>query len=130
MRDLNRWLLAAGLLSLGTSAIHVFSGGPAIMDPVRMAPLSEDVQATLLVVWHAVTVVLVANGVAGVAAAFDRRLRPIVVLGTLQYVGFILLFVAVGLIQFQSVMVMPQWFIFSALAALAVLGLRKPRAAV
>ncbi|KZL25384.1 hypothetical protein [Pseudovibrio sp. WM33] len=71
---MNKWLLASGILSLLLMLVHVFLGGPEILDPVLGSDLHSVVIAVLSVVWHGITVVMLVNGVLLLAAAFREEL--------------------------------------------------------
>lgn len=123
---MNKWLLASGILSLLLMLVHVFLGGPEILDPVLGSDLHPVVIAVLSVVWHGITVVMLVNGVLLLAAAFREELAAgvaWVVIG--QYGGFTLLFIYYGLTQLGNLMDMPQWISFVIIAGCVVMGLRK-----
>ncbi|KZK89667.1 hypothetical protein PsAD5_04953 [Pseudovibrio sp. Ad5] len=123
---MNKWLLASGILSLLLMLVHVFLGGPEILDPVLGSDLHPVVIAVLSVVWHGITVVMLVNGVLLLAAAFREELAAgvaWVVIG--QYSGFTLLFIYYGITQLGNLMDMPQWISFAIIAGCVAMGLRK-----
>ncbi|MDH5377604.1 MAG: hypothetical protein OEX00_04715 [Gammaproteobacteria bacterium] len=120
---INKTVLAAAVLSGFTLLIHVFGGGPEVHDPVLASTLSVELKAILSVIWHAITFVLLINSVALVVAAKSPALtKPIVIMVSSQYLAFAALFVFYGITHLGSVAPMPQWIIFSVLAAVGLTG--------
>ena len=122
---MNGWLGAAGAISLATAGLHVFGGGPAINDPVQASTLPLLVRSVSEVVWHAITAILVINGLALLWGALDGRMVRLAWLVAVQYLAFAGLFVAYDISRFGSLMAMPQWILFLAMAFLAMLGLTR-----
>lgn len=122
---MNRWVLAAAVLSCLTLAVHVFGGGRDVHDPLLAAGLPADLRLYVSVTWHAVTAVLLADTIALVAAAFVptiRRTLIAVVVG--QYLAYAALFVVYGIGYLGTLFTAPQWIVFLAIVALGAPGLR------
>jgi len=74
---MNPWFVLSGLFSLITAVIHVFLGGPEIHDVVQAASeLPSLIRSVCAVIWHAVTAILIINGVLMILAAFIDKLIP------------------------------------------------------
>lgn len=120
----NPFMLAAALLMAMTASVHVFVGGPEVMAPLRQTGIDPVAAAVLQVVWHMVTLMLVAA--AGALAYLVRRRNPALsVLLIVINLGTALLFLAYGAALLGTVWPMPQWVIFLALAGLTAIGLRR-----
>jgi hypothetical protein len=118
---MSKTLFAAGCLSLFTTAVHVFLGGPEIHEPLLASDASELVRAVGSVVWHAITAILFLNSLALFHAARNPIVaRPLAALICVQYVAFTVLFIGYGLARFGSVFVMPQWTGFLVMSLLAL----------
>ncbi len=125
---MNRWLLAAGLLSVLTFFIHVLAGEAGFHTPALQSPLSHELKAVLSVVWHGVSVVLALNSVLLLWLARTGqggKAALLLVLG--QYGGFVALFVIYGLARHGSLLPMPQWLVFLVMTILIAMGYRSLR---
>ena len=121
--------MIGGILSLATAAIHLFLGGPEVHAPIQSNDgLSPEVRATMAVVWHGVTAVLLLSGAVNIYAAYSGRMRSAVALIAAQYLALAALFVGYGFVRFGSLWVMPQWTLFIVLVGLVGMGLRHPTA--
>jgi len=123
-RNLNLWLVAAGLLMAFTAALHGIAGSAQINRPVQLSELDPIVRAVMAVVWHAATGIFAvfALGLFRIA----RRRQP-ALFWTIFAVNllFIALFLAIGIAALGSFTVMPQWTLFAVMAALMLLSLRQ-----
>ncbi|MCU0827333.1 MAG: hypothetical protein MUE52_07980 [Tabrizicola sp.] len=121
---MNPWLLAAGVAALLLNLIHIFLGGREIHRPMVAAHWPEPAKAVWSVVWHATTAVMAFGGLALIAAAYrpDQALALSALPITL-FVSAAVLFVFYGLKRLGSLWILPQWIAFSAISALAVVGL-------
>ncbi len=122
---MNRPIFAAAVVSLLTFFIHVVGGGADVHAPIQVSSLAPQLRAISAVLWHEVSALLL---VQSVALAWDARhtRRNQALLGVLLalQVSFAALFVFCGWSVLGTVWVMPQWIIFTALAALMAWGLR------
>jgi len=95
----NRWLLGAGVLAILTDVVHLFGGGPAIVDPLMASALGDEPRLVLLSVWHMATVAMGLSGLAFILAAKSRNsdaMRPLVIFISVMWIGFGLSFVWVA----------------------------------
>ncbi len=122
---MNKLILCAGILSVLTLCAHVFGGGPEIHIPVLESDFSLELKASLSVVWHAVTAVLIINSVALFLAAKSKGAeKMLVVFVSSQYLAFAALFIFYGITHLGTLLLMPQWSVFLLMPALALAGLR------
>jgi len=127
---MNIAIAAAAALSLLTLIAHVFGGGPEIMTPVLASELTLYLKAIMLVIWHAITIILIVNSLALAYAAIkpDQR-QALVTIISAQYVLWGALFVYYGLSMLGSLWPMPQWIAFFLIPALAIFGLMRDKKA-
>jgi hypothetical protein len=124
---MNKWILAAGLLSFLTLGVHIFAGGPEVHDTMLelAGAFPPMLQTFISVMWHAITVTLALNSATLLIAARYYPLRKALVLFVCsQYMGFAALFVFYDLYQLGSLLLLPQWIIFVLISGLAAAGLR------
>jgi hypothetical protein len=124
---MNKWILAAGLLSFITLGVHVFAGGPEVHDTMLgLAGAFPPMLRTFIsVMWHAITVTLAINSAALLLAARYFPLRKALVwFVCCQYMAFAALFVFYDLYQLDSLLLLPQWIVFILISGLAAAGLR------
>lgn len=112
--------IAAALMA-ATVAIHVFLGGPEVHDPMLAVVADAKLNAFVSVLWHAVTVVLIALTGGLAVLSFRRDLAMEAILSGLQ-IGFAALFVAYGLIRLGNLTDMPQWIIFLSIPLVTRIG--------
>jgi hypothetical protein len=127
---MNKWITAAGLLSLLTVGIHVFAGGPEVHDTMLAlaGTFPPMLRAFVSVMWHAITLTLAINSAALLVAARYCSLRKALVWFVCgQYAAFAALFVFYDLQQLGSLLALPQWIVFVLISGLAAAGLRAPR---
>ena len=124
---MNKWVLAAGALSLITLGVHIFAGGPEVHD--AMLALSTAfpsvLQAFISVMWHAITVIVAINSIALLLAArYSPSQKTLVWFVVSQYMAFAALIVFYGALRLGSILTMPQWIAFVLISGLATAGLR------
>ncbi len=123
---MNKWFAAAALLSVLTTVIHIFGGGPAIHLPMLQTGMADDVRATWSVVWHGVSALLGIGSVVLIGAAlakpWGRAGAPAI---GFIYFSFAGLFVFYGLMRLGNLTTMPQWTIFVLMSLLIALALRR-----
>ncbi len=120
----NRFLIVAGVLSLGLTGIHVIGGGQDVHVPLLQSNADDVVKGFASVVWHGVTAALLICSVMLLVAATNDRLRvgyTAVVLAF--YLAFAGLFLGYGMLRFGSVLLMPPWIGFLIISAVAAMGL-------
>ena len=121
---INKPYLAAALLMALTTLVHIFAGGPENYAPLRASDLAAIPRATLSVVWHMVTLVLAVTA-GGLFFLIKNRSIPLAILLLILQIGFALLLVFYGLLDFQSLLELPQWIAFGLASLLMFLGLRQ-----
>lgn len=119
------WFIAAAALGLASTAIHIWAGGPEIMDPLYASSLPLASVAVLDVVWQQVTALLLGGGLAAALAAFRPGWRrPVAWLLGGHYLVVSAIFLVWGALWFSSPCPMPQWILFATMAGLMFVGLR------
>ncbi len=121
MTQTNRWHLVAAALMTLTVLIHVFLGGPEVMDPIRASTLDPLVIAVTNVVWHAITLLLAIFAVALFWLSRHAN-RPLWALVLAMQVGFALIFLGYGIADLGTIWPMSQWVIFLGIPALMLMG--------
>jgi hypothetical protein len=117
------WFLAAGVVGLAGTAVHVLAGGPEVMGPLYASELPLASVAVLDVVWQQVTALLLGGAlVAGLAAFRPQWRRPVAWLLGGHYLVIAAIFLVWGGIWFASPWPMPQWVLFLAMAGLMFAG--------
>lgn len=113
-------ILAALLMAL-TLFVHVFAGGPEIMDPVHASALPALLIDTLWVVWHGISLCL---GLLAVALAYlcVQRSPALLVMCCALMLGFSALFIVAAVGIPGGFVALPQWGIFLVIPALAWAG--------
>ena len=120
----NKSLLAAGILTVLYSGLHVFGGGPEVHVPILESSISPFLKGISSVIWHAITAIMLFNGLALIWLAGQTEQRAMGWLVVAQFTAFAGIFVAYGLIRFGDLFVMPQWIGFLTISAIAAWGLR------
>lgn len=117
--------LGAGVMSGLLFLAHVFGGAPDILEPILGTDLPPEIRAVAVVVWHGISAVLIINAALLIGAGFGAEwVRHVVWVVGLQYAGFTLLFLVVGISRLGNLFDMPQWIGFLAVLALMGLGHR------
>jgi len=109
------FLVVVAVWALYAAGVHVFAGTPRVVGPLVRADLPVFPRATLLVVWHVTTVVLLVLAGTILAAAFSPWREPLLGVALLHSVGFLGLFLWVGTKEFGEPIRLPQWFLFGPL---------------
>jgi hypothetical protein len=121
---MNTPLLCAAIISALACGVHVTYGGLRIHKPLLQSNASRLVCAVGSVVWHATTAMMLLNALALLYASSQSAVSaPLVVLVTAQYLATAALFVIYGLSRFGSLLVLPHWIAFLAMAVLAFWGI-------
>ena len=123
---MDKWFGAAAALSILTTAVHIFGGGPAIHAPMLQTDIADDVRATWSVVWHGVSAMLAIGSVVLAGAAMGKNWgRSGAAIVALIYAAFTGLFIFYGLARLGNLITMPQWTIFAAMVALIVVAMTR-----
>lgn len=118
------FLVAAGIVSLTTCAVHVVLGGAEIARPLLQADgLARIPKLTAYYCWHMVTILLFAMALAyGYAAAVPGNMALAVATTGLS-AAFAVLSLGLALGTRTRLTHLPQWVFFVAITALAAPGL-------
>ncbi len=121
---MNIAIAAASALSALTLIAHILGGGPEIMIPVLASELTPYLKAVMLVIWHAITMILLINSLALIYGARKPGQRQaLITIVSTQYLLWGGLFAYYGLLRLGSLWPMPQWIAFFLIPALAIFGL-------
>ncbi len=114
--------LAAMLMGI-TALVHIFVGGVDIHMPLRQGNLPNTVQSTLEVIWHCISFHLVALTLALIYLV-RRQNRALYLFLLFSIFAFGLIFVIVGIGEFGSLWLMPQWIAFGLVGLLMIVARR------
>lgn len=106
------------LLMAATVGLHVFGGGPEYADPFKEVMPNADLKAMSLVLWHAVTVVLIAVSIAYMWLAY-RPSRALYAFTTGFQLAWAALFLFYGATILGEFSTQPQWVLFTAFPLIA-----------
>ena len=119
---MNYWILAASALSALLVVAHVFGGGKEVHVPMLKSDLSRLLKAYTSVIWHAITAILAIGTVALLWAALGAE-KGMAMIIAFQYLAFVGLFLAYGILRLKSIWIMPQWTAFLMISVLTGVGL-------
>lgn len=117
--------LAAAALMAITAGIHVFAGAPEINVPIQASDLPLILRAISAVLWHAVTLQLLVFTAALLWVAKHPN-RPVSLLIASICLCYAALFLAISTTMLHSPWPLPQWLLFTPLAALTLWGSSPP----
>ncbi len=119
---MNYWILSASGLSALLFFAHIMGGGKDVHKPMLESDMSRLLKAYTSVIWHAISAILgIGSAVLFVAAIGHGDGMAIVI--ALQYLAFVGLFLACGVIRLKSIWTMPQWSAFLLISILIGAGL-------
>ena len=121
---MNRWLVAAAVLSAAACLVHLFVGGTAFYQPA-LALLGEVDGAIFSAVWHGVSLILAINTVAFFMAARPHALAGFALQPTAIALSLAVTFLGFGLVRLGSLTATPQWTIFLLIGVLGLIGWRR-----
>ncbi len=122
---MNRWIFAAGVLSVVTFFIHLIAGEPGFHIPALQSDLLPVHKSILSVIWHCTSGMLALNALALLWAAKQvNQQKPLVLLVAAQYIFLATCFVFYGLVRHGSLVLLPQWTILFVIPILALAGLK------
>ena len=116
-------LAGAAALSAATAAIHVFLGGPDVAKPLLQSEMRRVPKFTNYYCWHIVTITLIAMSVGFAIPAFSPGETTSALTWTLIAAVFALWSIALFLWKKMPPLALPQWILFTPIAALGVWGL-------
>lgn len=123
---MNRWFLAAGLGMAGIVVLHLWGGGRDVHVPLRVLAGPGEMGLYVSVLWHGVSLLLIASAAALLAAARDPSGGAgLAIVAAAQAGGLAALFLAYGVIDLGTVWTAPQWLLLAPVAGLAVVGLAR-----
>ncbi len=121
---MNRWLVAAAVLSAVACLVHLFVGGPAFYAPA-LTHLGDVDGAILSAVWHGVSLILAINTVAFALAAQPLEPAASSLQPTAIALSLAVTFLGFGLVRLSSLTATPQWTIFLLIGVLGLIGWRR-----
>ena len=120
---MNTLLAIAAGLSLLTTLIHLFGGGPTVAGPLLRSNMPDVPRYTNYYCWHLVSIVLVAMTIGFYLAARDPAEQTLGIFMTALAAAFTIWSLALVQWKQQSFLQMPQWILFMPIAACGVAGL-------
>lgn len=127
---INKTIAAAGGLSLGLTAVHVFGGGQSVHVPALASDASDVVKGFISVVWHGVTANLLICSIMLLMAAWtEAHRRVLTCLVIANYLAFAGLFLFYGVTRLGTVFLMTPWVAFLFIVAIAAIGLLRTNGA-
>ena len=124
MEKIRTYALAfAALLMALTTYAHAVHGGPEINSVVQASDLPSEVRAASAVVWHMITVTLVAAALIAAYLIWCPN-RALAVTLAVFHAAFASLFIVIGLSEFSDILTLPQWTAFAVCCALTLPALR------
>lgn len=111
----------AAILMAGIAALHTFAGGPTVHQPLLGAAPDTELALYVSLLWHFVTLFLIATAITFALAARDRRYTPMAQITALLTIGMGLLFLGYGFAYLNTPWVAPQWTLLLPVAALVFL---------
>lgn len=124
LRNSNKWLVSAALLSFAATALHLLVGTPELMEPLYSSNTPAVSKATAEVMWNGIALLCVVAGVALLYASFTPKVAIEVCAAIITiFIGMTMLFVLTGHSRFGEFSSLPQWQFFGLLPLLAIIGL-------
>ncbi len=119
---MNWLLIAAGVLALLTSAIHIFAGGNDVARPLLSTSLTNDVKYALYACWHFVSAFFVMSALGFLGAGLGMMQPGFIVFFSILWLLFGILFLAISVRvnRLGGVFRLPQWTL---LLPVGILGL-------
>jgi hypothetical protein len=122
----NKWLLAAAILSLAATALHLIVGTPELMHPVYNSAAPAVSIATVEVMWNGIALLCVVTAAILLYAAVTPDTAFELSLAVLDiFVGMTALFFVIGYVRFGEFNTLPQWQFFGLLPILITIGLAR-----
>jgi hypothetical protein len=126
VRQMSRTILIAGIIALLTAMVHIFMGTPLVHRPLLSSALALDLRLLLYACWHLVSVMLLASAAFLLRACTARRIcqsRDLIMLVGVSWIGFGVVFVAIGLSFPGALLRLPQWTLLLPVGVLCLLHL-------
>ncbi len=123
---MNLLVLAAGIIAVFTTLVHVIAGQIDPARPLLTSDLEPVAKATLMACWHIVSLALASSSLALVYASVDAEnvASTMVWWIGLAYAAFAAVFVIVGWFFFgaKGLIKLPQWTLLLPIGVLAMFG--------
>lgn len=124
LKNSNKWLASAALLSFAATALHLIVGTPELMHPLYSSNTPPVSIATAEVMWNGIAILCVVAGVTLLYAAVRPKVAIEVCAAIIAlFIGMTALFVVTGMTKLGELSSMPQWQFFGLLPLLTIIGL-------
>jgi riboflavin transporter FmnP len=120
---MNTLLTIAAVLTLITTLIHLFGGGPTVAGPLLRSNIPDVPRYTNYYCWHLVSIMLAAMSIGFYIVARDPAEQTLGVFMTVLAAGFAIWSLALIIWKRQSFLQMPQWLLFLPIAICGAGGL-------
>ena len=120
---MSKTFLALSGFMIALILVHLFMGGPEYADAFQQTLPDDHLRSMAMVLWHAVTVILIIQTFAYIRLAVSPNLDLTHFISAMQ-VGWAVLFVVVGWLWLGTLWTMPQWVAFLLTAVIAEIGIR------
>jgi riboflavin transporter FmnP len=120
---MNTLLTIAAVLTLITTLIHLFGGGPTVAGPLLRSNIPDVPRYTNYYCWHLVSIMLAAMSIGFYIVARDPAEQTLGVFMTVLAAGFTIWSLALIAWKRQSFLQMPQWLLFLPIAICGAGGL-------
>ena len=107
-----------------TAAVHIAIGTPEVHAPLRLSEMAPMPASVLAVIWHYVSVQLSLFALALFYVAKHEN-KAMLMLLLASCLGFGLLFVGYGVVDFGNLWVLPQWIAFFGVSLLILWGMNR-----
>lgn len=119
---MNLWLIAAGLLAALSAVGHAVPGASMFCNPILLRLDDPRLGAVFTGIWHLITVHFGLSGLALVVCGIIGDGRAVGWLVALQFASYAVIYLTLSL-RLGGLRELLQWLPFSAVAALALVGL-------
>jgi len=124
LKNSNKWLASAALLSFAATALHLIVGTPELMHPLYTSNTPPVSIGTAEVMWNGIAILCVVAGGALLYAAVKPKVAIEVCAAIIAlFIGMTALFIIIGMTRFGEISSLPQWQFFGLLPLLAIIGL-------
>jgi len=127
-RQLNEYVLTAGLLLLCMSVAHAIYGEMVVFSDLRFISFDKAMFSTIYLPWHQMSLVLLLSAVGLIFSSVKKGYKGIQFFVLLIIAGNLLMFIVIILANSGQVLFLqawPQFFFFLILILLISLGMRK-----
>lgn len=120
---MNTFLILAAASSALVCLLHIFGGGPQVVEPLLKSEMDDVPKYLNYYCWHLVTLTLVVMTIGFTLASLNPIEVLLALLMTLLAGSFVIWSLGLALWKRQSLWDMPQWLLFLPVAAFGALGL-------